>query len=83
VSTLEITEETKVSEILDRYGDIADVMEALGVKRVGGLSLRRVITKAITVRRAAMIHRMQVDELMDTLNVAIAQIQDGNTDAEA
>jgi hypothetical protein len=39
MSTLEITEDTKVSEILDEYGDIADVMEALGMKRVGGLSV--------------------------------------------
>ncbi len=38
MSKLEITEDTKVSEILDEYGDIADVMEALGMKRVGGRS---------------------------------------------
>jgi hypothetical protein len=83
MTTLEITEDTKVSEILEEYGDIADVMEALGMKRVGGLSLRRVITRAITVKRAAQIHRVPVDDLMDTLNVAITQIEDGNTDAEA
>jgi hypothetical protein len=50
-------------------------MEALGMKRVGGLSFRRVITKAITVKRAAQIHRVPVDELLDTLNVAVAQIE--------
>ncbi len=72
---LEITEDTKVSAILDEYGDIADVMEALGMKRVGGLSFRRVITKAITVKRAAKIHRVPVDELLDTLNTAVAQIE--------
>jgi hypothetical protein len=83
MSTLEITQDTKVSEILEEYGDIADVMEALGMKRVGGLSFRRVITKAITVKRAAQIHRVPVDELMDRLNVAVAQIEAGNTDAEA
>jgi hypothetical protein len=75
MSTLEITEDTKVSEILDEYGDIADVMEALGMKRVGGLSLRRVITKAITVKRAAQIHRVPVDDLTDKLNVAVAHIE--------
>ena len=75
MSTLEITEDTKVSVILEEYGDIADVMEALGMKRVGGLSLRRVITRAITVKRAAQIHRVPLDELMDKLNVAVAQIE--------
>jgi len=75
VARLDITEDTKVSEILDEYGDIADVMEALGMKRVGGLSFRRVITKAITVKRAAKIHRVPVDELLDTLNTAVDQIE--------
>jgi len=78
MSTLEITEDTKVSAILDEYGDIADVMEALGMKRVGGLSFRRVITKAITVKRAAKIHRVPVDELIDTLNTAIEQMEGEN-----
>lgn len=75
MAKLEITEDTKVSEILDEYGDIADVMEALGIKRVGGPSFRRVITKAITVKRAAKIHRVPVDELLDTLNTAVHQIE--------
>jgi hypothetical protein len=75
VARLDITEGTKVSEILDEYGDIADVMEALGIRRVGGLSFRRVITKAITVKRAAKIHRVPVDELLDTLNTAVDQIE--------
>ena len=33
---MEITKNTKVSDILEEYGDIADVMEMFGVKRVGG-----------------------------------------------
>jgi hypothetical protein len=83
MATLEITEDTKVSEILEEYGDIADVMEALGMKRVGGLSLRRVITRAISVKRAAQIHRVPVDDLMEKLNVPIAQIEAENLDAGA
>jgi len=78
MSKLEITEDTKVSEILDEYGDIADVMEALGMKRVGGLSFRRVITKAITVKRAAKIHRVPVDDLLEKLNAAVDQIEGEN-----
>ena len=72
---LEITEDTKVSEILESYGDIADVMEALGMKRVGGLSFRTVITKAINVKRAAKIHRVPVDELLEKLHIAVDQIE--------
>lgn len=33
--------ETRMSEVLDRYGDMADVMENLGVKRVGPCDVRR------------------------------------------
>lgn len=76
MSNLQITEDTKVSEILDEYGDIADVMEALGMKRVGGLSFRSIITKAITVKRAAKIHRVPVDELLDNLHIAVEQIEE-------
>jgi len=83
MSRLVITKDTKVSEVLDEYGDIADVMEALGMKRVGGLSFRRVVTKAITVKRAAKIHRVPVDELLETLNTAVAQIEQQELDTES
>jgi len=83
MSRLVITENTKVSKVLDEYGDIADVMEALGMKRVGGLSFRRVVTKAITVKRAAKIHRVPVDELLETLNTAVDQIEQEELDAES
>lgn len=77
MARLEITKDTKVSEVLDEYGDIADVMEALGMKRVGGLSFRRLVTKAITVERAAKIHRVPLDDLLDKLHEAVAQIEAG------
>ena len=32
---MDITKDTRVADILDEYGDIADVMEVFGVKRVG------------------------------------------------
>jgi hypothetical protein len=68
---MEITKETKVSAILQEYGDIADVMEVFGVKRVGRYSMRRMITKALTVERAARIHRVPVDEFVETVNKAV------------
>lgn len=30
-----ITKDTRVSTILEKYGDIADIMEVFGVKRMG------------------------------------------------
>ena len=68
---MEITKDTKVSAILQEYGDIADVMEVFGIKRVGRYSLRRMLTKAITVENAARIHRVPLDEFMTTLNEAV------------
>ncbi len=68
---MEITKDTKVSAILQEYGDIADVMEVFGIKRVGRYSLRRLITKALSVETAARIHRVPLDEFIETLNQAI------------
>jgi hypothetical protein len=78
---MEITKDTKVSAILQEYGDIADVMEVFGVKRVGRYSLRRMITMALTVERAARVHRVPLDEFVETLNKAVhMQEQNQSTD---
>lgn len=69
---MEITKDTRVSLILDHYGDIADVMEVFGVKRVGRFSIRRILTKIITVENAARIHKVPLDEFLDKLHKAIA-----------
>lgn len=68
-----ITKSTKVSEILKEYGDIADVMEVFGVKRVAKYSFRSFITKVLSVERAAKIHKVPLDEFLETLNTAITQ----------
>ena len=78
---MEITKETKVSAILQEYGDIADVMEVFGVKRVGRYSLRRMITKALTVENAARVHRVSLDEFMETLTSAV-KMQEQNRGAD-
>ena len=70
---MEITKDTRVSDILDEYGDIAEIMETFGVKRVSGWSIRRQLTKAITVQWAARVHRVPLDEFLDILNKAVAQ----------
>ena len=64
---MEITKDTRVSEILKEYGDIAPVMEVFGIKRVGRYSVRRLLTKALTVERAARIHGVPLDEFLETL----------------
>lgn len=76
---MEITKDTKVSAILQEYGDIADVMEVFGVQRVGRYSVRRMLTKALTVERAAKVHRVPVDEFVETLNQAI-RLQESQND---
>jgi len=68
---MEITKDTKVSDILREYGDIAEVMETFGIKRVSGFSVRKFITKALTVERAAKIHRVPLDEFLTTLRTAV------------
>ncbi len=69
---MEITKDTRVSTILEHYGDIADVMEIFGVKRVARYSFRRMLTKALTVEIAARVHRVPLDEFLVTLKKAVA-----------
>lgn len=72
---MEITKDSRVLELLDEYGDIADVMELFGIKRVARYSLRRFITKAITVETAARVHRKPLDEFIDILHKATSQVK--------
>ena len=67
---MEITKDTRVSAILEEYGDIADVMELFGIKRVARYSLRTFMTKAITVEMAARIHRVPLAEFLEILHKA-------------
>ncbi len=70
-----ITKDTRVSDILLEYGDIADVIEIFGVKRVGKYSLRMFLAKALTVEWAAKVHRVPLDEFLEILNRAVANKQ--------
>ncbi|MCL4862886.1 MAG: DUF1858 domain-containing protein [Caldilineaceae bacterium] len=69
---MEITKDTYVSDLLEEYGEIADVMELFGVKRVGRYSLRKLLTKALTVEWAARIHRVPLDDFLEILRKAVA-----------
>ncbi len=69
---MEITKDTRVSDILSEYGDIANVMEVFGVKRVGRYSLRAFLAKFLTVQTAARVHRVPLDEFLAILNKAVS-----------
>ena len=70
---MEITKDTRVAAILEEYGDIADVMEVFGIKRVGRYSVRRLLTRGLTVEWAARVHRVPLDEFLAILTKAIAE----------
>ena len=70
-----ITKDTRVFDILNEYGDIEDVMEAMGIKSVGKYSIRRIITRFLSVEKAAKIHKKPLDEFLATLNKAVEQIK--------
>ncbi len=68
-----ITKDTRVFDILNEYGDIESVMEAMGIESVGRYSIRRIITRFISVEKAAKIHKKPLDEFLITLNKAVEQ----------
>lgn len=70
---MQITKDTRISEILLGYGDIAEVMEVFGVKRVGRYSMRTFLAKALTVEWAARIHRVPLNEFLEILHQAVAR----------
>jgi hypothetical protein len=69
---MEITKNTRVSEVLREYGDLAEVMEAFGVRRVGGICLRRFLGRFLTVERAARVHRVPLEDFLEILRRAVA-----------
>ncbi len=68
---MQITKDTRVADILEEYGDIADVMELFGVQRVGRYSLRALAAKALTVEWAARVHRVPLNEFLEILQRAV------------
>ena len=68
-----ITERTYVSDILLEYGDIAEVMEIFGVKRVGGFGIRRFLTRFITVKTAAFVHRVPPENFLKMVQNSVTQ----------
>ena len=73
---MEITKDTRVADILEEYGDIAEVMEVFGVQRVGRYSIRALAAKALTVEWAARIHRVPLTEFLQVLRQAVSGLED-------
>ncbi len=72
---MKITKETYVSEILKEYGDIADVIEVFGIKRVGGFGLRKFLSRFIKVKLAAKIHRVPLDKFLVMIEDAVKAVE--------
>ena len=69
-----ITKDTRVSDILDQYGDIAGVMDLFGVQPGGCYSTRRLAATALTVEWAARFHRaVPADSLAVMRNTEITR----------
>lgn len=76
---MEINKDTRIADILNTYGDIAEVMEVFGIQRVGRYSVRALAAKALTVEWAARIHRVPLDEFLEILRKAVAADPQGST----
>lgn len=75
VEKLVITAKTRISEIVERYGDLSRLMAALGLSPVGSVVLRPQLMKFLTVERAAAVQRIPLEKLLALLRVAIAQAE--------
>jgi virulence-associated protein VapD len=72
---MKITEKTYVSEILKEYGDIAEIMEIFGVKKVGGFGIRKILSRFITVKSAAFVHGIPLDKFLKMVQTAVDKKQ--------
>ncbi|MFH1808060.1 MAG: DUF1858 domain-containing protein [Pseudomonadota bacterium] len=70
---MDITKDTRVIKILDAYGDVAEVMESFGVRRVGPFSVRRLVTRFLTVGMAARVHGVPLDLFLKQLRTATSR----------
>lgn len=68
---MKITEKTRVYEILKEYGDIAEVMEIFGVRRVGSFGFRKFLARFITIKTAARVHRVPLENFIGMVETAI------------
>lgn len=70
---MKVTANTMVSDLLSAHGDIAELMEVFGVKRVGGFGFRKFLTRFISVRTAAFVHRVPLKGFIKMVENAISK----------
>ena len=68
---MEITKNTKLFTILEKYGDVPAVLKAFDIESFSKYSYRGVVTRFVTVELAAKKHKLPLDELLATLNKAV------------
>lgn len=74
---MHITGDTKIADIFNEYGDISAEMVGFGMKAVDGNRLRSFLERRITVKWAARVHRVPLNEFLVLLNKAIASKDPG------
>lgn len=70
-----ITPDMKVAEVIDRHPQTVDVFLAHGCPDMRG-GLFRYMARLMSVRNAARIHRIPLDELMAHLNAHVGEEED-------
>lgn len=68
---MKISETTTLTEIVEQYGEIPEVMKAFGIREAEDNPLRRKITMGIAVERAARIQGTRLSTFLEKLNEAI------------
>ena len=57
------------------HGDIAEIMEIFGVKKVGGFGIRKILSRFITVKSAAFVHGIPLDKFLKMVQTAVDKKQ--------
>lgn len=73
-----ITGEMKVADVVGRHPDTADVFLSYGCPDMRQ-GLFKVMSRLMTVRNAARIHRLPIDRLLADLNAAMREQRTGET----
>lgn len=70
-----ITAETKVAALLDAYPELEEVLIGLAppFKKLRNPILRRSVAKVASLRQAAAVGKLSVDEMVNTLRAAVGQ----------
>ena len=79
-----IEPETKIAALLEHYAELEDVLISMAppFRKLKNPILRRSVAKVASLRQAAVVARIPVDELVNRLRAAVGQPQTGGTEKE-